>query len=106
MKKERAYSIINVSDIPNIDFNNVLETSKDTLRKSIYGTKAIIKWSIAPNDINEDDNKEKQYTGSPHDSIKALKIKYYTYEQILKELEKKEWVDTTEKETVIEQSGL
>lgn len=33
-----------MSEIDSIDFNNVLETSADTIRKSIDETKSFIKW--------------------------------------------------------------
>ena len=41
---ERNYMIFNVSEIDNIDFTEVLETSKDTVRKNIEGTLTFVKW--------------------------------------------------------------
>jgi hypothetical protein len=42
--ENRNYTIFNVSEISLIDFNEVLETSAETLRKSVDGTKTFIKW--------------------------------------------------------------
>ena len=36
--------IFNVSEIDNVDFEQVLETSKDTVRKSVDETKTFVKW--------------------------------------------------------------
>lgn len=40
----RNYVIFNVSEIDKVDFTQVLETSPDTLRKSVDGTKTFVKW--------------------------------------------------------------
>jgi hypothetical protein len=40
----RKYVIIDASDLPNVDFNQVLETSADTLRYSVDGTKTFVKF--------------------------------------------------------------
>ena len=40
----KKYAIFNVSEINKIDFTQVLETSAETLRKSIDGTKTFVKW--------------------------------------------------------------
>lgn len=45
MHENRNYLIIPVSEITKIDFLAILETSKDTLRKSVDGTKTLIKWN-------------------------------------------------------------
>ena len=39
--------IFNVSELPNINFEEVLETSVDTVRKSVDGTKTFVKWEGA-----------------------------------------------------------
>jgi hypothetical protein len=44
MIDNRKYLIIQTSDLDKVDFSQVLETSKDTVRKSIDGTKTFIKW--------------------------------------------------------------
>ena len=42
--EERSFLIFNVSEINKVNFNEVLETSADTLRKSVDKTKTLIKW--------------------------------------------------------------
>ena len=40
----KTYATINISDIGLIDFSQIEETSKDTIRKNIAETEFIIKW--------------------------------------------------------------
>jgi len=42
--ENRNYLIFNVSELSAIDFSQVLETSADTLRRSVDGTKTFVKW--------------------------------------------------------------
>lgn len=42
--ENREFMIFNVSELDNIDFNEVLETSAETVRKSVDGTKTFVKW--------------------------------------------------------------
>lgn len=42
---DRKFMIFNVSEINKINFNEVLETSIDTIRKSVDETKTFVKWS-------------------------------------------------------------
>lgn len=77
MYEQRQYMIFNVSELPLVDFNEVLETSQDTVRKSIDQTKTFVKWdgeTIPP-------------------SIDALTTKEgpYTYSEILDILATAEW---------------
>jgi hypothetical protein len=44
MKKSRNYVIIDTADLGKINFSEVMQTSASTVRKSVDGTKAIIKW--------------------------------------------------------------
>ena len=44
MYDDRNYMIFNVSELNNIDFNTVLETSSETVRKSIDGSQTFVKW--------------------------------------------------------------
>jgi len=44
MFENRSYMIFNVSEIDTIDFNLVLETSVDTIRKSVDETLTFVKW--------------------------------------------------------------
>ena len=40
----RTYCIINSSEVSGVDFNQVLQTSADTLRYSLDGTKTFVKY--------------------------------------------------------------
>lgn len=40
----RNYVIIDASEVSSVDFNQVLETSTDTLRYNIAGTKTFVKY--------------------------------------------------------------
>ena len=44
---ERKYMIFNVSELPSINFSEVLETDENTIRKSVDETKTFVKWSGA-----------------------------------------------------------
>jgi hypothetical protein len=75
--ENREFMIFNVSELPQIDFTQVLETSIDTVRKSVDETKTFVKWdgeTIPP-------------------SIEALTTKQgpYTYTEILSILSTSEW---------------
>lgn len=41
---EKNFIIFNVSELSNINFNEVLETSIERVRKSIDGKKTFVKW--------------------------------------------------------------
>jgi hypothetical protein len=76
--ENREFMIFNVSELGNINFNEVLETSQDTVRKSVDGTKTFVKWegeTIPP-------------------SIQNLTTKEgpYTYNEILTILSTEEWI--------------
>lgn len=45
MYQERNYMIFTVSELDSIDFTQVLETSADTVRKSVDETKTFVKWN-------------------------------------------------------------
>ena len=74
--ENRQFMIFNVSELDDIDFNQVLETSKDTVRKSIDETKTFVKWE-----------------GNIPSSIQSLTTKEgpYTYNEMLTILEGPEW---------------
>ena len=38
------YAIINIADLPNIDFSQVGETDENTIRKSLDDSQFVIKW--------------------------------------------------------------
>jgi len=70
--------IFNMSEINQIDFSQVLETSADTIRKSVDETKTFVKWE-----------------GTIPDCVFNLTTKEgpYTYEEILIILATPEWTD-------------
>jgi len=48
----KVYTIINISDLSNIDFSEVGETSQDTIRRSLDGTQFVIKYNTEPSFIS------------------------------------------------------
>ena len=65
MYGNRKYLIFPVSQLDVIDFTQVLETSSETVRKSIDETKTFIKWeNDQPSFINEFTYSEGPYTHS------------------------------------------
>jgi hypothetical protein len=62
--EQRQFMIFNVSELELIDFSQVLETSIDTVRKSIDGTKTFVKWDgeIIPSSVDSLTTKEGPYT--------------------------------------------
>ena len=75
----REFMIFNTTELDQIDFTQVHETSEDTVRKSIDGTLTFVKWD-----------------GDIPSSIKTLTTSEgpYTYEEILEILETPEWSST------------
>ena len=54
MSNHYTYAICNVAtDLPNIDFNQVVETSADTIRKSIDETLFVLKWVSEPEFVTD-----------------------------------------------------
>lgn len=76
-----TYIIINVSELPLVHFDDVLENSTNTLRYSLDGTKTIVKWQ-----------------GSDPDFLKDLTTVEgpYTLQEILPILEGTEWTEPEE----------
>lgn len=82
MHDERSYVIFNVSELNLINFDEVLETSIDTVRYSVDETKTFVK-----------------YEGDMPPSVQSLTTKEgpYTYEEIFAILTTTEWtVEHTE----------
>jgi hypothetical protein len=70
--------IFNVSELDTVDFDEVLENSKDTVRKSVDELKTFVKWEgiDIPMSVNNLITKEGPYT---YDEIKIiLKTEYWT----------------------------
>lgn len=62
--QNREFMIFNVSELDGIDFSQVLETSINTVRKSVDGTKTFVKWNgdIIPSSVDFLITKEGPYT--------------------------------------------
>lgn len=61
----RQYLIIQTSDLPNVDFDKVLETSAETVRKSVDETKTFVKWEgDMPEFLSTFSNTQGPYTHS------------------------------------------
>jgi hypothetical protein len=98
----RRWLIITSSQVEDINFNEVHQTSADTLRYSIDGTKTFIKYDIkevaediVSTFINAETGEEQSYTtpagiyGRP--SIWEESMVEYTHEEILEILATEEW---------------
>ena len=74
--ENREFIIFNVSELPNIDFTKVLETSEETVRKSVDETKTFVKWD-----------------GEMPECVSNLTTKEgpYTYDEILVIMSTPEW---------------
>jgi len=53
IKSFSTYAIIQASDLSNIDFSQIGETSADTLRYNLANTEFIIKWNSTPTFISD-----------------------------------------------------
>jgi hypothetical protein len=76
MSINKEFMIFNLSEVDNINFDEVIETSKETLSKSVDNTKTFVKWN-----------------GNIPLSVQSLVTKEgpYTYEEILSILSTSEW---------------
>ena len=76
--QNREFMIFNISELEQINFTQVCETSIDTVRKSIDGTKTFVKWE-----------------GETPQCVVDLITKEgpYTYEEILVILATEEWTN-------------
>ena len=76
--ENREFMIFACSELDQIDFTQVCETSIDTVRKSVDGTKTFVKWD-----------------GATPECVANLTTKEgpYTYEEILVILAGPEWTD-------------
>ena len=74
----RKFMIFSVTELNQIDFTQVLETSIDTVRKSVDGSKTFVKWDdMMPDCVSNLTTQEGPYT----------------YEEILDILATPEWTD-------------
>jgi hypothetical protein len=72
----RQYVIFNVSELDQINFDQVLETSAETVRRSVDGTLTFVKWD-----------------GDVPACVETLATKgeYMTYDEILAEMSAETW---------------
>ena len=75
--EQRQFMIFNVSELPFIDFSQILETSIETVRKSVDETKTFVKWDGETIPLSVDSLNTKE---GP-----------YTYEEIINILNGPEW---------------
>ena len=75
--ESRQFVVFEVSELSKIDFSQVLETSEDTVRRSVDGTKTFVKWDgdTVPECV----------------SSLTTKSEYMTYIEILNLIETTEW---------------
>jgi hypothetical protein len=61
--ENREFMIFSVNELDKIDFTQVLETSVDTVRRSVDGTKTFVKWEgPTPSSVNTLTTAEGPYT--------------------------------------------
>jgi hypothetical protein len=77
MYENRQFAIFSTAELDQINFNEILETSADTVRLSVDGTKTFVKWDGE----------------TPPPSVQALTTieGTYTYSEILDILSSEEW---------------
>ena len=82
MYEQRNFMIFSTSETGSIDFSEVLETSSETLRLNVSGSKSFVKWDgeTIPTSVASLTTKEGPYT----------------YDEIVTILTGSEWTDTTE----------
>lgn len=78
--EHRNYMIFNVSELDQIHFDHVLETSSETVRKSFDGKKTFVKWN-----------------GEIPECVANLTTKEgpYNYSEILEILSEPDWSDSS-----------
>ena len=75
MYENRTYCVFSVSELDKIDFDQVHETSVDTVRRSVDGTLTFVKWD-----------------GEAPVCLEELEVAtYYTHDEMLNLLSTPEW---------------
>jgi hypothetical protein len=82
MYDNRQFAIFSTTELPLINFSEVLETDETTVRTNVAGDKTFVKWDSI----------------TPPPSVEALTTieGYYTYTEILEVLSGEEWVSVLE----------
>lgn len=102
MYESRNFAIFSTTEIDKIDFSSVCESSAETLRKSVDGTKTFVKWDQAPYDptpyqitnaeTNEIETITPQPSGPPSFIAELTTLEgIYNYAEILEILNGPEW---------------
>ena len=79
-----TYVIVNISELNNVDYSQVSQTSADTVRKSIDLTKFVLKY--------DDDKPETiQSLDTNNKLVSYDNNKYFTHSQILEIMSNVEW---------------
>ena len=74
---DREFMIFNVSELNQIDFNTVMETSINTVRKSVDKTKTFVKWEgDVPACVGTLTTKSDYFTLEEKQAV-SLYLKYY-----------------------------
>jgi hypothetical protein len=107
MYEQRNFAIFSTTEIDKIDFSQVCETSAETLRRSVSGTKTFVKWDQGPYDptpyeitnaeTNEIETIIPQEPQPPSFISELTTLEgIYTYTEILEILSGEEWVSLME----------
>jgi hypothetical protein len=109
MYEQRNFAIFSTTEIDQVDFSLVCETSADTLRKSVDETKTFVKWNQAPFDptpyevIDAETGETTMVTPEPPQPPSFIQELItlegpYTYSEILDILSTPEWTAPMEEE--------
>jgi hypothetical protein len=84
MYESRQFAIFSTTELDQINFDEVLETSESTVRVSTDGTLTFVKWDAE----------------TPPPSVQALTTLegYYTYEEMLDILQTEAWTSSSDEE--------
>ena len=71
---DRTYSTVLTSKLGSVDFSQVMETSADTVRKSIDGTEFVLKWKTKnwPSFISPSGSVVPTWSGSHADCLNLM----------------------------------
>ena len=71
---DRTYSTVLTSGIGSVDFSQVMETSADTVRKSVDGTEFVLKWKTKswPSFISPSGSMVPTWSGSHADCLTLM----------------------------------
>jgi hypothetical protein len=84
---EKTYVVANITELNNVDYSQVDQTSADTVRKSLDSSKFILKFDgVTPATIQSIDGSNKLITYDNN--------KYFTHPQILEIISTPEWTGT------------